>query len=137
MLERAVIALLLVGAAFGAYAIGTRWQVGRVDRSTAGDAILSGLRPGIPAIVYFWSEACAPCKFAQKPALDQVVGDLGPDGVQIVAVNALEQPDLADGWGVLGLPTTFIVDAHGEPRRVNHGVTQAARLKSQIAELAH
>jgi thiol-disulfide isomerase/thioredoxin len=137
MLERAAIALLVLGAAFGAYAVATRWQVGRVEKGAAGDTLLSGLRPGVPAIIYFWSEACAPCKFAQKPALDQVQGDLGPDGVQIVAVNALEQPDLADGWGVLGLPTTFIVDTYGEPRRVNHGVTGAARLKSQIAELAH
>ena len=71
----------------------------------------------------------------QKPALEQLKTDLGPDGVQVIAINALEQPDLADEWGVLGLPTTFIVDRSGQPRRVNHGVMRAEQLRQQIAEL--
>ena len=53
----------------------------------------------------------------------------------VIAVNALERPELADAWGVLGLPTTFIVDRGGQPRRVNHGVVRADHLKQQV-ELA-
>jgi len=132
MIERIGITVLLIVVGFGAYAVGTRWQTRRAARTDAGDELLSTLRPGIPAVIYFWSEMCAPCKTVQKPALAELARDLGPDGVQIVAVNAMDRPDLANGWGVLGLPTTFIVDSTGQPRHVNHGVTRASQLKHQL-----
>lgn len=133
MLERLAIALLLIGLGFGAYALGTRWQARRIRQRDAGAEVLERLRPGIPAVIYFWAETCAPCRTMQKPELERLEAELGPDGVQVIAINALERPDLADGWGVLGLPTTFIVDRHGQPRRVNHGVMRAEQLKRQIA----
>lgn len=135
MIERIGITLLLVAVGFGAYAVGTRWQTRRAATSTAGDELLAGLRPGVPAVIYFWSETCAPCKTVQKPALEEIQQALGPEGIQVVAVNALERTDLADGWGVLGLPTTFIVDAQGQPRHVNHGVTRAPQLRRQLDQV--
>ena len=135
MIARVGIALALIAVAFGAYAVGTRWQVTRLRRRSHETGALAGLRPDVPGVVYFWSETCAPCRLVQKPALEQLKADLGPDGVQVIAINALEQPDLADEWGVLGLPTTFIVDRGGQPRRVNHGVVRAEQLRQQIAEL--
>jgi thiol-disulfide isomerase/thioredoxin len=135
MIARIGIALALIAVAFGAYAVGTRWQITRLRRQDRATGVLAGLRPHVPGVVYFWSETCAPCKLVQKPALEQLQADLGPDGVQVIAINALEQPDLADEWGVLGLPTTFIVDRGGQPRHVNHGVTRAEQLRQQIAEL--
>jgi thiol-disulfide isomerase/thioredoxin len=133
MIERTGIALLIIGLAFGSYHAFTRWQVARVVRRKTGSELLDLLRPGVPAVIYFWSESCAPCKMVQKPALERLQSELGPNGVQVVAVNALERPDLADSWGVLGLPTTFIVDRGGQPRRVNHGVVRAEHLKQQVA----
>ncbi len=137
MIERALIAALLIGLGFGAVVLGSRWQARRTGRTRRGDAILDALRPGVPAVVYFWSETCAPCKTVQKPALEQLQAEMGPDGVQVYAINAVERPDLADGWGVLSLPTTFIVDAGRTPRRVNHGVARAEQLKRQIAAVAN
>jgi thioredoxin-like negative regulator of GroEL len=134
MIARLGIALALIGLGLGAYALGTRWQTGRIRRRGA-DSILESLRPGVPAVVYFWSETCAPCKLTQTPALRQLRADLGQDGVQIVAVNALERPEVADAWAVLSLPTTFIVDRAGRPRRVNHGVARAEQLRRQIEML--
>ncbi|MEJ2150577.1 MAG: thioredoxin family protein [Chloroflexota bacterium] len=135
MIARIGITIALVAVAFGAYAIGTRWQVTRLQGRARAAGVLAGLRPDVPGVVYFWSDSCAPCKLVQKPALEQLQADLGPDGVQVIAINALEQPDLADEWGVLSLPTTFIVDRSGQPRRVNHGVMRAEQLRQQIAEL--
>lgn len=134
MIDRLLIALALIAVSFGAYAVGTRWQVSRVARKT-GSPLLDGLKAGVPAIIYFWSETCPPCKTVQLPALKQLEAELGPQGIQIVLVNALEQPDVADAWGVLGLPTTFVVDGSGQPRRVNHGVTRAPQLRQQIEAL--
>jgi thiol-disulfide isomerase/thioredoxin len=134
MLTRLGIALLMVGLCLGAYTIGTRWQTARLRRRPSASSILEGLRPGVPAVIYFWSETCAPCKLVQTPALEQLQAEVGKGGVQIVAIDALEQPDLADEWGVLGLPTTFIVDEAGQPRRVNHGVVQVEQLKWQLGD---
>lgn len=138
MIERLAIALVLILVGVGAYTGWTRWQVRRVGRQEDGalvDPLLAGLRPGVPAVIYFWSETCPPCKTVQKPALARLQAELGPEGVQVVEVNALARPDLADAWGVLGLPTTFVVDGLGRPRRVNHGVAHAAKLRAQIAAL--
>jgi thiol-disulfide isomerase/thioredoxin len=135
MITRIGIAAVLIAIAFGAYAVGTRWQVARLRRQSGETGVLAGLRPGVPGVVYFWSDSCAPCKLVQKPALEQLQTELGPNGVQVIAIDALERPDLADEWGVLGLPTTFIVDRAGQPRHVNHGVTRADQLRQQIAEL--
>jgi thiol-disulfide isomerase/thioredoxin len=135
MLIRTGIALALIGFAFGAYLVATRWQIGQIARQANGHPVLDGLRQGIPAIVYFWSEACAPCKAVQSPAVKQLVSKLGPNGVQIVEINALEHPELADAWGVFGLPTTFIVDSSGQPRHVNHGVARVEKLERQLAML--
>ena len=52
--------------------------------------------------------------------------------VQVIEVDASSHPDVANYWGVLSVPTTFIIDSHGEARRVNHGVTSADKLQAQI-----
>lgn len=132
MIERAGISLLIAGLAVGSYLLLTRWQIAHVQGEKVASRVLGGLRPGIPAVMYFWSETCVPCKAAQKPALEQLQAELGPDKVQVISVNAFEQPLIANEWGVLGLPTTFIVDRTGQPRHVNHGVTLKDNLKKQI-----
>lgn len=136
MLDRIGIALLVIGIASGAYVISTRWQTSRVGRTLAGSDVLNRLRTGIPAIIYFWSEDCAPCKSVQKPAIRALHDKLGANGVQVIEINALEHPEIADAWGVLSLPTTFIVDRSGQPRHVNHGVTRADQLERQITAFA-
>lgn len=133
MIERTGIALAIsIGLAI-IYLLITRLQTGLIARRGKRDELLSILQPGIPGVIYFWSEACAPCKLVQKPALERLGTELGASGVQIIAVNAQERPEIANRWGVLGLPTTFIVDGLRRPRRVNHGVVRYEQLKQQIA----
>jgi protein-disulfide isomerase-like protein with CxxC motif len=52
--------------------------------------------------------------------------------VQVIEIDASERKDLADEWGVLSVPTTFILDKKGQPRQVNHGVTRAEKLLAQL-----
>lgn len=132
MLARIGIALLVIGVSVTVYVIATRLQTSRVASKPAGADVLSRLRKGIPAVVYFWSEACGPCKAVQSPALKQLHAKLGPESIQVIEINALENPDIADAWGVLSLPTTFIVDGTGQPRHVNHGVARAEQLERQL-----
>lgn len=135
MLERAGVAIAIGLVGFAAYQVGTRWQVSRAGQRNAADPILSLLRPGIASIVYFWSEDCPPCKAVQKPALAALQLELGEDKLQVLAINVYDQPELAEAWGVLSLPTTFIVDAGGQPRGVNHGVARVDKLRRQVLAL--
>jgi thiol-disulfide isomerase/thioredoxin len=131
MLERALLAVgvcLLGALAYGLYRRVVLW---RGARALPG---LAGYRPGGPAILYFTSPGCLPCQTVQRPALAELAAQFGPR-LQILEVDALLQPDLADAWGVLSLPTTFVIDSAGRPRRVNHGAARAPRLRDQLSEI--
>jgi len=90
--------------------------------------------PNKPLLVYFTTPECAPCKTVQRPAIERVLNLLG-ETLEVVEINAYEQPDLAKTWGVLSVPTTFVIDEHGEARYVNNGVARAEKLLEQIQAL--
>jgi thioredoxin 1 len=92
--------------------------------------------PKNPVLVYFTTPDCAPCKTVQGPAIEQVRSMLG-EKLQVVEINAYERPDLAKLWGVMSVPTTFLLDARGEPHYVNNGVARANKLMEQIQTLQH
>ena len=90
--------------------------------------------PNKPVIVYFTTPDCAPCKTVQRPAIDRVSNLLG-EKLEVVEIDAIEHPDLAKTWGVMSVPTTFVIDPHGEARYVNNGVARAEKLLEQIQTL--
>jgi thiol-disulfide isomerase/thioredoxin len=126
--DRALLAVLIFAAGLGVY-----WFVNRVilARARGRRLGLESILPGVPAILYFSMPGCAPCKTVQRPAIDQLKARLG-DRLQVIEVDASARPDLADYWGVLSLPTTFVIDSQGRPRAVNHGAVGAEKLFRQI-----
>lgn len=134
MIERLLIALGVAGLLAVAYVVFRRWEVWRAARIARSDPLLAALRPGVPAILYFTTPTCAPCRTQQRPALARLAADLG-DAVQIIEVNAFEQANTAARWGVLSVPTTFILDDQGRPRQINHGVAGVDVLKRQLATI--
>lgn len=133
MIERLLVLIALTIVAVLGYAAVSHWQIGRA-RSPGAEPLLAELRPGIPAIVYFASPFCGPCAAQQRPAIDRVLRELG-GRVQVVEVDTTEQPDTATRWGVMTLPTTFILDRWGRPRQVNNGVAGPDKLKQQLQSL--
>ena len=131
ILVRSLWALLIAGAGIGVYWVTNRMILARARGKRLG---LESIRPGIPAILYFTTPTCAPCKTLQRPALARLKDHLGEE-LQVIEVDASTRPDLADYWGVLSVPTTFIIDRRGRPRRVNHGVASAEKLLKQIEEV--
>jgi thioredoxin 1 len=135
MIERLALVIVLALVGWAAYCCLRRGHVQRARAAAPTDPILTGFEPGTPAIVYFTLPTCLPCKTQQQPALQKLQTELG-ERVQVIQVDVTEQPDAAERWQVFSAPTTFILDAHGQPRQVNHGVATAEMLKLQLETLA-
>jgi thioredoxin 1 len=128
--ERAVIALIVVAAAAAAYLLLQTWH-----RTRATSALSSSVGPSLhgPVVLYFRTNACAPCA-RQGRILEQVVRQHG-DRVVIEKIDADADRETADRFGVFTVPTTLLVDAEGRVRHANYGVVEPARLTAQLQDL--
>jgi thiol-disulfide isomerase/thioredoxin len=130
-----MIALVLALVGFGFYCASRYWAVRRGNRLGSGDPLLQTFIPGHPAILYFTSEHCGPCRVQQRPALARLREILGETSVQIIEVDTDRQLEDAQRWGVMTLPTTYVLDKKGRPHMVNYGVTSTDKLKRQIEQI--
>ena len=95
---------------------------------------IEGFKLGSPAIIYFSSINCYPCQTLQRPVISSLKRELKKQ-LQVIEIDVIEHPDLTRLWGVLSLPTTYLLDSKGIPQRVNHGVISAERLKKQLKSI--
>jgi len=126
LLIRLIYTLGLILLGLGIYHLATRLVLTR-----AAGAVQPSSTHGRPALLYFTTPDCAPCRTVQRPAVQKVKQQLG-DALEVVEINAQDQPDMARAWGVLSVPTTFVLDRSGKPLHVNHGVTSAEKLLRQM-----
>jgi thiol-disulfide isomerase/thioredoxin len=151
MLERLLIVLLLAVIGYVVY----RWmqssQVQKARHATqelaqvslnettdsVDDPLAGKLSDGVPALVYFTTPTCAPCKLQQTPTL-QALGQRWGDRLNIIRIDATEYPEVASQWGVFSVPTTFVLDGAGEARYVHNGVVSGDVLTRELgfSELA-
>jgi len=125
------LAIVIIGlGAFAYWLINQRLLV----RARNNVSTLFNTLPNKPVLIYFTTPDCAPCKTIQRPAINRVSSLLGED-LEVVEIDATERPDLAKVWGVMSVPTTFVLDARGEARYVNNGVARAEKLLEQIQTL--
>ena len=130
--------LLRFGLAVGIIGLGVfaYWLINQRSLVRARNNVftLFSTLPHKPVLVYFTTPDCVPCKTVQRPAINQVENLLG-EQLQVVEIDATERPDLAKVWGVMSVPTTFLLDARGKARYVNNGVARAEKLIQQIQTL--
>lgn len=129
ILTRAVLAILIIAGGVLAY-----WLLNRflILRARSKQPNLPVYPTGKPAILYFTTPDCAACKTVQRPALQRIKERLG-DRLEVIEINAQECPELASQWGVLSVPSTFVLDSSGTLRHVNHGAARAEKLLEQLA----
>jgi thiol-disulfide isomerase/thioredoxin len=114
-------------------------------RLSGGSSSIAQLR-GKVVYVDFWASWCVSC-LASFPFMERMQHDLGAKGLQVVAVNLDERPadaarflaahhvsfpivlgsneQCAKRFGVGAMPSTFIVDRHGQLRVAHSGFSPA------------
>jgi cytochrome c biogenesis protein CcmG, thiol:disulfide interchange protein DsbE len=119
---------------------------------------LSELR-GKPVILNFWASWCTPCR-QEMPALQAAYEAHQGEGLTVLAINLTTQdtlpdaqafieelqlamPALADetnavgeAYHIIGLPTTYFVDAQGIITYLKLGPLDESQLNSHIKEMA-
>ena len=131
ILLRFGLAIVIIGLGAFAYWLVNQWLL---IRARSNVFTLFSQLPEKPVLVYFTTPDCVPCKTVQRPAIDRVLKMLG-ENLEVIEINAYDQPQLAQTWGVMSVPTTFVLDARGEARYVNNGVARAEKLLEQIQTL--
>jgi len=128
VLTRAFFALAIIVGGFGIYLL-YNWTLRLRTPNLLAD--LGQIQPDTFTLIYFTTPTCAPCKTVQRPAIQKLSQTLG-NALQVIEIDATEKPELASRWGVMSVPTTFVIDPKGKLRHVNHGVTRAEKLLVQI-----
>lgn len=118
------------------FGVGAYWLINQylLIRARASVNTLPAPLPKKPTIVYFTTPDCAPCKTVQRPALQKLTDLLG-EKLHVIEIDASEHPDVARTWGVMSVPTTFLLDEKGTAKYVNNGVARLEKLIEQVKTL--
>jgi thioredoxin 1 len=82
-----------------------------------------------PVIVDFWAEWCGPCR-AVSPVLDKIAEERGAE-LRVVKVNIDEEPELAQRYGVMSIPTILLFK-NGEPAAAAIGAQPKSMLEKNL-----
>ena len=80
----------------------------------------------LPVLVDFWAPWCGPCK-AMAPQFERAAARLEP-AVRLAKVNTDEEQELAQRFGIQGIPT-MILFHHGKPIARQSGAMDASAIE--------
>lgn len=126
MIERIMLVMLLTVVAVGGYYALRTLHIRRMRPEVVDTE-------GQPALLYFRGESCAVCP-TQSRVVDQLA-EQWHDRLRIERIDAEREPERTAQYRVFSLPTTILVDGHGQVRHVNYGLADAHKLARQITSL--
>ncbi|MGC9348288.1 MAG: TlpA family protein disulfide reductase [Anaerolineae bacterium] len=90
------------------------------------------LAGGRPTVIEFYSNRCSIC-LVSKPKVDQMERDLFGQAA-VLRLNVKEEPGraLAQQWGVVGVPTFFVLDGSGEIIYARAGAPEVDAIKEAV-----
>ncbi len=131
MIERILLVIVLFVVGRLVYGVYTKRKIAQISTLASADPVLTGLKSGVATVVYFTSVSCAPCNAVVTPALERLQNEF-QDRVQIVKIDAVENQNDAQRWGVISIPTMFILNKRNDAIQINHGVVNEETLRAQI-----
>jgi thiol-disulfide isomerase/thioredoxin len=156
-----VVALAIFGLASDRSVTAGRLAPALPREHLAGPSVtLSGLLAGAhgrPSLVVFWASWCGPCA-REAPAIERLYtspagrgriagvdwSDALPGARSFIRHHSWTFPNMRDGEGTVGneyrltgLPTTFVLDAHGRIRTVLRGPQSEGSLEQALLAVEH
>lgn len=137
MTERILYSAVLILIGVAGYLVARNAHLAIVRRrqshsSQRGIPGLAAFEPGQPAVLYFTTDDCVPCRTNVKPMLQRLIAEPG-NCFQVLEIDATRQPEVARYWNVLSVPTIFVLDSHGQPRHVHYGVVNPKELRAELS----
>jgi thiol-disulfide isomerase/thioredoxin len=130
VLEVRLLVLLAVVAAAGILWAALSWRTRRYRVAIAAD-LLPASRGTRALVIAFTTPDCAPCRTAQRPALERLHA-AHPYHVDVREIDATVEPELADRFGILSVPSTVVIDRRGRVVAINHTLAVSRKLAAQL-----
>jgi len=126
--------IISIGIFLAGYVIYRLVQYLQLRKAASDKDVLPGFKFGTTGVVVFSSPDCSVCKTVLLPMLSSLE-QLPEIDIQVIELDVTQHARISKAWGIMSVPTLYILDANGEPKFVNHGVLPQKRLYETILRI--